>query len=665
MAPNSVQSGVFDYSGRKDEGYSGQVYLLNSNVGYQAGKLGNATNFSGGKFDGTSMTVSGLALYSQPFTVAFWYNHNCTDSSLRYIFGSAHSLWEPFKWYIVSKSVDLTNCSLYPDNETCTNAGCIPNWGEGEYYGCYGAGTNGSLVMSSENPTLAFQPINGSLVSDGNWHRIVYVREGNGDNQSFVYVDNTKIITQKMYNPSYFLGGGGMRVGNDRWDQYSAFDGLLDDLQVYGPYSEFVTDGYYWDYMDVQEDWNNGLGKEASALVYLSGINWLTLGKAALVNLTYGQTLDWIAVTAENATTIQNITLNLTSPDGVVTSILMTNDRINNWNYTTNTFLNQIGEWNISIVANVINDSDTLYSSFNVSTNQISIIEGWYGYTLDKILSLSEQTDAIEYNYDLVEMRINSTMLDNNWTSLLAAINISNALNVRVGINVYIDLNLTDVNGISSNITAYFSNLLSDPYYGTVVYISFELSDLTSYTGAEKYGALNNLSDVAVIAINNKFPVYSKNYDNESLDPSFITYTPLVYIQLGAASSEADWINHEAHTIKTNSSLNRVYVKPTVTQQPLIKLYQTNILNRLRDTIETTNEVTDTVVGELTNGDIVVFNNGAADAMITVNVSNMSTNSGKDFWDTTHKLMIDRDSIIREMDVNVSAYSATYVFAGP
>ena len=78
-----------------------------------------------------------------------------------------------------------------------------------------------------------------------------------------------------------------------------------------------------------------------------------------------------------------------------------------------------------------------------------------------------------------------------------------------------------------------------------------------------------------------------------------------------------------------------------------VEEYHNNIITKLRGTPTTTGLINPNVA-DISNGDIVIFNNQSTSVVYEINVTS-ALRSGKDVWDSTEKTFIDKD-----MDGNIT-----------
>ncbi len=395
----------------------------------------------------------------------------------------------------------------------------------------------------------------------------------------------------------------------------------------------------------------------------IRNIGWVTTGGFSSSSLVFGQVLANITVNStdfDNQTLVVNVTL--TDPLGAVAinNLQLSNTSFTLYNITKNTNLNVAGNWTINITSYdgfVLNSSST---TFTVSTLSVGIKDGFYGYANNRILSGTDISGNSTQNYDLYETSANFSNMNSTWASVLASIANISAVNAKAGLNYYMDVNVSNTsirNLVKMNITNQFGALLNAPYYGATIYLSLEFSNLSLYTNSEKDTILNDLAANITSITQNKFVLYSKNYNSSNLSSQYISFTTMNYLN---ATDEAGWVNQEAQLAQNSTSLNRIYVNPTAAMQPYISLYQNNILGNLRSGINITgiNNKTATING----GDLIVFNNLSTGVIRAINFTGF-TIVGKDFWDATNHQLVANDSNTLVLPVNVSAYGATMVLA--
>jgi hypothetical protein len=394
----------------------------------------------------------------------------------------------------------------------------------------------------------------------------------------------------------------------------------------------------------------------------IDDISWRTTGGFISTELTYLQTISFfrVNVTGDPFSAL----LEVSDPDSikVIDNLTMQLEHDNTYNYTTPLQLNKAGNWTIRVYSN---DSVSNWNSssvqINVTTQAQSTIDGWYGYGDGKIPSSAEITGYAAYSYDIVEVEDNASSMDSSWESIIDAVNDSYNSNMKAGINYRLDLDIgssTVIDQIKANISANFTDLTVAPYSSTVIYISLEIIDPDSYSTDQKNIALNDLAESITAATDNLFVVYSKNYDNTSLDSGYIQYTEMVYI---TASDSSEYINQEAVWLRNSTSLNRIYYSLPTAVKTTAKTVQETILTQMRSTVDNTPAGSNTLVAELDNGDIVILNNESSIQDMSIDITVLSGNDGKDAWEATSNFLIEANSDL-QFSINVSATTAVMVY---
>jgi len=137
----------------------------------------------------------------------------------------------------------------------------------------------------------------------------------------------------------------------------------------------------------------------------ITNIHWITTGGFTTSSLNLNQILDSINCTITDTST-NSATLDVYDPDGikVVDGASLTNTS-SNYYYLNDITLSKAGTWTINITASNNYHTGNNSAVITVSTQSISIKDGWYGYTDNNILSSSRITTLSGYDYDLFEMK--------------------------------------------------------------------------------------------------------------------------------------------------------------------------------------------------------------------------------------------------------------------
>nr|MCK4930283.1 hypothetical protein [Nanoarchaeota archaeon] len=405
-----------------------------------------------------------------------------------------------------------------------------------------------------------------------------------------------------------------------------------------------------------------------NALPLITNVNWMTTGGFTDDTLSFLQVIDFINVNVTEADD-DPLTVNISvyDPDNtaVVDNQVMTNNTYSNWTYSTDFTLDKAGTWTINITAFDNITSVIESTTFTVSIQNQSLIDGWYGFSERTIMSAANISNYANWGYDLYEMVDNSSSLSNNWGNMLDAINNSKTQNIKAGLNYLMNFNYSNqsqIDDFKNNISANFSDLLSSPYRETLEYISLETVNESDYNDGNLSSAINDVAYTIINITENAFVVYSK-YNSSNLDSSYVQYTEMLYIEEG---TEPALINKLAALMRNTTSLNRIYISNGTsmnsTLRDIAKTHDEQIITKLTAQINTSTGIPDSRVAELTNGDLVVFNNQSSTQEITVNVSNgTAAPLNEDIWDSTNDLLI-INNLVDNITLNVSSYSAVLLY---
>ena len=394
----------------------------------------------------------------------------------------------------------------------------------------------------------------------------------------------------------------------------------------------------------------------------ISDLVWKTIGGFTSSNLFYNQILDYVNVTASSVGPAINVYLTIKDPDNIIiiNNQSMTNTTETLYNYSTNITLNKVGNWTINTSTfDEYGNVNSTQTNITVSSNTLSLIDGWYGYTEHKIFSGSEIVTLSTYNYDILEIEDNISTVQVDFANILAAINNSRNSNIKVGLNLILDYDYNTTaltTQYLTDITENFSTLYSTPYLDTLTYISLQIIN-ESYTDTNLTNILNDFAQNITDTTNNYYIIYSKNYNSSNLDNAYIKYTDMLYIN---STTETTFINNQSFLFKTTPTLNRIYDTLTDSLKLLAQLFHEKIIDKLRGLPTTVN--VDVNASVLSNNDTVIFNNGSSAANFTINVSALNV-IGKDVWDSTkNKLLFMNLGSNSTFSIDVDGYNASIVY---
>lgn len=396
-----------------------------------------------------------------------------------------------------------------------------------------------------------------------------------------------------------------------------------------------------------------------------TSLTWVTTGNFTSGTRTYGEIIDWVNATcvADADNDIKSCNLTVTDPDGsiIVNNASMSLINSNIYSYATDFTLNKAGTWTLRVDANDGNSVNSASTTITVQSQNLTIIDGWYGYTNNSLLTENQISEITSSDVTLIELQINATQLSNSFAQILTSTNFSHSKNLKIGINILLDFGLNssnEKNNLNNNLTANFSKLATDPYQDAIKYISIELpANYSSYSIGDIIGELNNVSKNITSLTSNRFIIYSK-IPYTGLDNSYILNTTLKYI---SPLTHSEWINDENGYMRNTTSLNRIYkVNGSILAD--INNFHKNVFNTMRGTPVPTTTVGNHTAIELSNGDFLVFNNDSTSRLYYLNFSNVTNILGKDIWDTTNKIYI-HSNTNGTANINVSGYSATLIYA--
>jgi len=391
----------------------------------------------------------------------------------------------------------------------------------------------------------------------------------------------------------------------------------------------------------------------------VSNIIWSTTGGFTDDTLAYNQVLDYINGTCIDSYSLAGCNITITDPDEIVVINNIAMSGSSNFTYATDLTLNKAGVWIINITGyNSEGNTDTTGDTITVSIQTQSTKDGWYGYANNSYLTATEITTLSNYGYDIFELEESISEIQNTFSELLTSINNSRNSNIKSGINIILDFNYSNTTiktQYIADIIENFSSLNVVPYSDSIIYISLELENISSYSEATKDTIQNTFSQAIVDETDNEFIIYSKNYNSSGLDSSYIQYTEMLYFE---SSNEANYIQDQKIAFKNNASLNRIYTRIPDTVKTLAKDFHNRIIDNLRSV--PTGTLTDVDASSLNNKDVIIFNNGSNSANFTINVSELSL-SGKDVWDSTEGLYIEENTD-QNFTLEVKGYNATILY---
>lgn len=387
----------------------------------------------------------------------------------------------------------------------------------------------------------------------------------------------------------------------------------------------------------------------------VSNLVWRTVGGITSGALSYGQTIDEINATCtDGSNDMFGCNITVTDPDGTirVNNVKMSNTG-SNYNYSTDISLDKTGSWVISVTGDDILGSTTASTTITVGITNPTIFDGLYAYDYQRLLTTTEiDTELATYDYDTIGMTLNWSNFNTTFGTFKTVVNYTKEIySVKTFLTINFDTgNYNRSNSFTNETCSQINNNLTSlkvaPYDEAIQYILFDVN--LSDTSVVNFS--NKIAECIVNATANKFAVYV-NYSSASLNSNWVNAYTLINV---TATDNSTYINKELDVMRTSTSLTRIYFSLTAALQNVAELFHDTIITKIRGTPVVTSLSNETLA-EISNGDIIVFNNESASTSLIYNVSG-GTRAGKDVWDSTNKRFIEKDND-GLINVNISAYS--------
>ena len=314
-------------------------------------------------------------------------------------------------------------------------------------------------------------------------------------------------------------------------------------------------------------------------------------------------------------------------------------------------------EWYVFAYA----DGDTEINS-TTSTNSFYRVEspcianGYFAYDYQAIPATSAIDSSVNtYGYTLLGLQMAWSNLDSDWDSVKEDINHTySEHNIPTFLTLYFDdtdysTYATECSEINANLT----DLISYPYFDGVAFIVVKIDE--GATG-NKTEFVNQVSKCIMNATNNRFAVYSL-YRNSNLDSSYVQNDS--FVRITDTSSMADLVNAEKGYLRNSTSLIRIYHGSSSSFQAWASYYYQNIIGNLRSNPKGVPYAASSVVAEMENGDLVVFNANSAESNMSIDLTSKSPN---DAWDPIQNRLYADLSGSSDTLINVKGYNATSLF---
>ena len=506
--------------------------------------------------------------------------------------------------------------------------------------------------------------VGATTINTGEWYHFAGTYDGttkemtlylNGEDDGSLTASGSGITddTSFMIGGALYGASGNIKVipaTNTYGDEIYLYDKILTQDQIIQLYTQ------------TSPNFIEGNETSQSVDIEVTTPLWETQSGQTSGNLTFLQTTKYI-----NTTSISNVsymTLTITDPDS--TDRLtenMTNSSLSDWYSDTEFSFDKVGTWTIQVEGFKDGSSQTNSTTGTVEITSVSTKDGWYGCSKDRILTSGEIDALVTFDCDLVELSENATDYKTNNETLKTSINDSRNRNIKTGINIVLDFDLNSTSEKDSALTD-VSNVLSDftlpPYTDAIEYISLEIKNPENYNTSIKNSVINEFAENLTSTVENQFVIYSKNYNNVSLDSSYISFTSFFYLDNNTQSS---LMQQENIILRNNIGLNRIYISLNDTLMLQTQTYQNNILDNLRGSPTGSTTIPTSNVAEINSdiNDIVIFNNQSTEQQFTINVTTIVEMLTKDVWDAIKGYLIEKDTD-GLFNSNVSNYSATNLF---
>ena len=571
-----------------------------------------------------------------------------------------------FEDFGLSGNLIKTNVVSYPSFSIGMNTNHLGNWlSTNNYTRVSGGSPNGGSPQDGMGVSIAGTYTAGNVSqyvgmnSAYNFNFKTNTSEGTTD-VTLVSTSATINAVDKG-NPTVFsVSNTGTSYCNNAWSDYITFKVYNSNITFYNTYKPFVitidqsVDSFSVDITNSSGTYsfytNNGtiyypLGQIVNLTIYnatgfarknYENVNTSATYSSNYFNLSPNQVPNYENLTLLDSSgnselyyseTLQDIYLDIYDPDNwgivnatisiydtenntVLSPTLMTYNSGNNYSYSGNIDLTDVGYWYLSVHSFDVDGGESYYNiTFAVDKINVSNSGKIYGYDFESLPSYSElNLSDYTYDYYLSEIRINKST---TWSTVSTLIENVKSNNQLVTLTLYEDLS-----DVSSSLTYLdnFSDLIDANHLNGIRSLKIYVPDSVSESEANSI-LINNISKKMFQKISNKFPIYIRNYNESHINNNYAFIDSQIYI---TADSNSDYLNKELGYLKNSTDTSRMYYSINSSIQNLASTYQTNIINKMRSSINTSSDY-DSNIGELLNRDIVVFNNESTEQTYTIN----------------------------------------------
>lgn len=371
----------------------------------------------------------------------------------------------------------------------------------------------------------------------------------------------------------------------------------------------------------------------------------------------FKESIDYFRVNMNDSYNGTSLTpyITVTDPEGVINiynqSMSLTSGTT--FEYGTDLYLNAIGTWTINIS---VTDSDgattTLSDTFSVSSTNLTSLGRIYAYDTGEWTNYTDiETLMTDYGFYAVEIHVNNSIMENNWTAFKSTIEeIKNNSKLVI---ITLDDDLSNQTRTINNINSTYSNLIGGNYLNGILMLKINPISATNTT--DNTNTLNAITKEIFQETQNYFPIYIKDYVSTEINTNYADEDIYTYI---STNNRTTYVNEEMSLLRTSTDKSRFYNNLTDTFKGYARDWQNNVINKLRSGINASTSYTGNIA-ELNNLDLIVANNQSTSQ--SYSISSVAGTSGKDIYDLTSKAIIELDTD-QSFNVTVEPYSAHILY---
>lgn len=317
-----------------------------------------------------------------------------------------------------------------------------------------------------------------------------------------------------------------------------------------------------------------------------------------------------------------------------------------------------VGTYNITLISYNLTDdtknSQTIWewTVTDELKNIPGIVNGVYGFSTGNVPSNATILSLKNESVITVEFEVNWDTIDStNWTSVKDGINYAFLQNTRTALKLNFSGDYTSETyrtQVKNNFSTYLSDLTIDPYQADVQFITLDFDNVTS-SDVDKVSFINGIISNLTLNVDYKFKIIVTE-DLTGLSV-YVSQSPIKYIIL---SNKSNWVDDEVRILRGNTTKSRMYSTNTSFLESVL-FYRNSALNKMRGSVNTSDQYTETDTVKLDNGDVIFYNN----ASIITNVIIAGPSTGH-YFDTVNDTYFDRSGA-GILHFNVPAENFTYV----